>query len=156
MSDHVFHDIFLHITWHTKNDLRLLKDDVQGAAHDFIRQRCTRTKGIRLHGVGGTENHIHLALSIEPFVNISDLVGDLKGASSREINKRRKFKALYWQRGFGVVSFGRRNLRFVLEYVEDQNQHHAKGTIRHRLERTTLQEIRPGSQKSEAGRSEDG
>lgn len=136
MSDHVFHDIFLHITWHTKNDLPLIKGDFEQAVYQFVCRRCTRARGVHLHGIGGTENHLHLALSIEPFVSISDLVGELKGASAREVNKQRSFKALHWQRGFGVVSFGRKNLQFVLKYIEDQKEHHAKGTTRDRLERT--------------------
>lgn len=135
MSDHVFHDIFLHITWHTKNELPLVKGDIENTVYQFLRRRCAHTKGVHLHGIGGTENHLHLAVSIEPFVNLSDLVGELKGASAREINKRRTFKTLHWQRGFGVVSFGRRNLPFVLKYIEGQKEHHAKGTTHDRLER---------------------
>ncbi len=93
-----------------------------------------------LHGIGGTENHLHVALSIEPFVNISDLIGDLKGASAREINRRKGRKALAWQRGLGVLSFGRKNLPFVVDYVANQKEHHVKGTIHERLERTSRDE----------------
>jgi hypothetical protein len=87
------------------------------------------------------ETHVHLALSIEPFVGISELIGDLKGASSREVNKEKGYKALEWQRGFGVVSFGRKNLPMVLEYIANQKEHHAKGSVHERLERTVGEEI---------------
>jgi putative transposase len=136
MAWHVFHDICLHVTWHTKDNLPLLKGDVEQKVHEFIRRRCIQTKGVFLHGIGGTEDHVHIALTIEPFVNASDLIGDLKGASGREINKQEGAKALGWQRGFGVVSFGRKNLPFVVDYVANQKEHHGKGTIHERLERT--------------------
>jgi putative transposase len=134
MAQHVFHDICLHIVWHTKNDRPLLKGDVEQMVHQFLRRRCARTKGVFIHGIGGTQTHVHLAVSLEPFVNISDFVGDLKGASSREINKRKGFKALYWQRGFGLVSFGRKNLAFVQRYIANQKKHHARGATHARLE----------------------
>ena len=120
MPQHVFHDICLHIVRHTNNDEPLFKGAVERAVHEFVRRRCAQTKGVFLHAIGGTDTHIHVALSVEPFVNISDLVGDLKGASSRKINKQKGFKALYWQRGFGVVSFGRKNLPFVAQYIAKQ------------------------------------
>jgi hypothetical protein len=36
-----------------------------------------------------------------------------------------------------VVSFGTRNLEWVKGYVRNQREHHAKGTLQDRLERTT-------------------
>ena len=140
MSEHVFHDICLHITWHTRNDQPLLKRDVEQTVHRFLRRRCSQTKGVFLHAIGGTETHVHPALSVEPFVGISHLVGDLKGASSREVNRQKRFKALSWQRGFSVVSFGTKNLPFVVEYIANQKEHHAKGTAYDRLERTAGEE----------------
>jgi putative transposase len=136
MSQHVFHDLCLHIIWHTKDDQPLLRHELEQTLHRFLRRRCAETKGVFLHGIGGTQTHVHLALSVEPFVRISELIGDLKGASSREINREKGFKALYWQRGFGVVSFGRKNLPFVLQYIPNQKEHHARGTVHARLERT--------------------
>jgi len=156
MSEHVFHDICLHITWHTKNDQPLLKGDVEQTVHEFLRRRCGQMKGVYVHGIGGTENHVHLALSIEPFVGISDLVGDLKGASSREINKRTRFKALNWQRRYGVVSFGRRNLPFVLEYIAKQRERHAKGAVHARLERVEAGSVQGRKGEGEKGPAENG
>ena len=45
-----------------------------------------------------------------------------------------------WQRGYGVVSFGKNNLAWVLEYVGNQKEHHARGNAHDRLERTTSDE----------------
>lgn len=137
MAWHVFHDICLHVTWHAKDNVPLLKGDVERKVHEFLRRRRIETKGVFLHGISGTENRVHVVLSIEPFVNISDFIGGLKGASAREINKQKGAKALGWQRGFGVVSFGRKNLPFVVHYVSNQKEHHAKGTIHEGLERTS-------------------
>lgn len=75
-----------------------------------------------------------MALEIEPFVKIIDQVQELKGASSHEVNCRKGHKTLQWQRGYGVVSFGRKNLPWILDYIEHQREHHAAGHAHPRLE----------------------
>ncbi len=134
MSSHVYHEIFLHFNWHTKGDLPLLTGELETLAHAELMGKCRRIKGAYLLGLGGTDTHVHLALSIEPFVTISDPVQELKGACSFEVNRRMNRKALEWQRGYGVVSFGKTHLDWVLDYVHRQREHHANGRIQARLE----------------------
>jgi REP element-mobilizing transposase RayT len=78
MSSHVFHEIYLHLTWHTKNSQPLLTRSIEPSVHGFLRGRCLKQPGVFLHGINGTATHVHLAMNIEPQVCISDLVGDLK------------------------------------------------------------------------------
>ena len=58
MSSHVFHEIYLHFNWHTKDDLPLLTSDLEPLVHDYLRQRCRQTKGVYFHGIGGTVRDI--------------------------------------------------------------------------------------------------
>ena len=134
MSSHVFHEIYLHFNWHVKDNRPTLTPEIEKLVHKKIMDRCRGTKGVYFHGIGGTANHIHLAVNIEPFVNISDLVKDLKGGSSHDTNEQLGEKVLYWQRGYGVVSFGKNNLPWVLEYIANQKEHHAAGRVQDRLE----------------------
>ncbi len=140
MSSHVFHEIYLHINWHAKDDQPLLTPRIEPTVHELLTKRCRKTRGVYLHGVNGTTTHVHIAINIEPFVVISDLVKELKGSSSYELNRRERFKRLEWQRGFGVVSFGKRQLPWVLDYIANQKEHHACGTSKRRLELTSFDE----------------
>ena len=45
-----------------------------------------------------------------------------------------RITAVLKQRGYGVVSFGKRNLDWVLDYVRRQREHHAGGQVQARLE----------------------
>ena len=78
-----------------------------------------------------------MALSIEPTILISDLIGQLKGYSSHEVNRRvgLRQKTLQWQTGYGVVSFGTGDLPWVVAYIRNQKEHHALGRTQERLER---------------------
>ena len=137
MSSHVFHEIYLHINWHVKDNRPTLKPKLEPVVHKFITERCRKTKGVYFHGIDGTEDHIHLAINIEPFVTISELVKELKEGSSHDTNTHLGEQLLYWQRGYGVVSFGKNNLDWVLNYLAGQKEHHAREKIVDRLERIT-------------------
>jgi putative transposase len=95
-----------------------------------------------VHEIGGTDTHVHLAVTIAPTVNISELVGRLKGGSAHDVNQRlgNKSKVLQWQEGYGVVSFGTRDLEWVREYIRNQREHHAQGKVHDRLERIAQRE----------------
>jgi putative transposase len=47
---------------------------------------------------------------------------------------------LQWQAGYGVVSFGTKDLDWVKAYIQNQREHHAQGTAQDRLERITQEE----------------
>jgi len=135
MSSHVYHEIYLHFNWHVKDDQTVLTAELAPTVHRFISDRCKQTKGVYFHGIGGTETHIHLAVNIEPHVTISELVKGVKGGSSHDTNQHESSQILQWQRGYGVVSFGRKNLPFVLRYIASQKDHDAHGKTEDRLER---------------------
>lgn len=140
MSAHVFHEIYLHLTWHVKNNQPSITEPIDAVVHRLLTERCQKMKGVYFHGVGGTETHVHLAVNIEPFVTISEMVKDLKGGSSFDANTHFGEKVLYWQRGYGVVSFGKKHLKWVQEYIARQKEHHASKTFHDRLERVWVDE----------------
>ncbi len=109
ISSHVYHEIFLHFNWHPKNDSPTLVPAVEQVVHNLLTDRCQKSTGVFLHGIGGTPTHVHLAISIEPQVTISEMVKDLKGGSSHDANQALGAATLGWQRGYGVVSFGQRS-----------------------------------------------
>jgi putative transposase len=142
MSRNYYSEINLHIVWHTKNSLPLLTPEVEPLAHRFLKKRIVETPGPFVHEIGGTETHVHIAVSIPPTLTISDFIGQLKGGTSHDVNQAagRHAKVLEWQNGYGVVSFGTRDLPWVVEYVRNQREHHASGTTHERLERITQDE----------------
>ena len=142
MSRNYYSEINLHIVWHTKNSLPLLTSEIESLAHRFLKKRIVDTPGAFVHGIGGTETHVHVAVSVSPTLLISEFVGQLKGGSSHDVNQAagRNAKVLEWQNGYGVVSFGSRDMPWVVEYVRNQREHHACGTVHERLERVAQEE----------------
>ena len=117
MSRNYYSEINLHITWHTKESSPLLIPKIESIVHHYLRGRCIDTQGVYIHEIGGIETHVHLCLSIAPTIMISEFVGQLKGASSHDVNQKLAHKVVEWQAGYGVVSFGTRDLEWVKEYA---------------------------------------
>jgi putative transposase len=142
MSRNYYSEINLHFVWHTKNSQPLLTAAVEQFTHRYLRQKLINTPGAYIHEIGGTDNHVHLAVSIAPTILISDLVGKLKGSSSHEANQQigKGAKLLEWQAGYGVVTFSTKDLEWVVRYIQNQREHHAQGTILARLERIAAEE----------------
>jgi putative transposase len=110
---------------------------IEPALFSFLKHKVLETPEILFHSIGGTENHIHLVVSVPPTIQVSDWIGKLKGASSHYINHEiANRKALEWQDGYGVVSFGTKDIKWVVRYVENQKEHHARGKTFERLEKT--------------------
>jgi putative transposase len=117
------------MTWHTKDNFPLIVPGLEPNLHAFIKNKVIQDRYAYFHAIGGIADHIHLAASFFPPFEIDTWIGQMKGASSYEFGK-----ALQWQTGYGVVSFGTRDLDWVVAYIHNQERHRT-GRISERLER---------------------
>jgi REP element-mobilizing transposase RayT len=132
----VYSEIHLHITWHTKDNVPVLADEIEHQLHRYLKHRALETQGVVVHAVNGVADHVHLAVTVPPTLPISEWIGEMKGASAYFVNHQiANRRVLEWQTGYGIVSFGTKNLPWVVKYIENQKEHHAKGTARDHLER---------------------
>jgi REP element-mobilizing transposase RayT len=153
VSRNYYSEINLHITWHTKESQLLLVSKVEAVIHHYVRGRCINTPGVFIHEIGGIETHVHLCITVAPTILISEFIGQLKGSSAHEANQKlgNNGKVVEWQAGYGVVSFGTKDMEWVRAYVRDQRERHAQGQIEDRLERiTTLEHMAKAEQREAA------
>ena len=142
MPRRVYWELYYHVVWRTKESTPLLTAKVEPLTHKYLTHRALETPEAMVHAVGGIEDHIHLAVSLPPTIEIAKWVGDLKGATAHQINHGPSgLGALAWQTGYGVVSFGKRDLPWVVDYIKHQREHHAVGRVEDRLERITQIEV---------------
>lgn len=136
MSVRAYSEINLHFTWHVKDNDPVIRDEIEMQLHRFLEGKAARTPGVSVHGIGGTDDHVHLVVSVPATLKPSEWIGELKGASSHYINHEvASRQVLQWQSGYGVVSFGRKDLPWVQAYVCNQREHHSSNDAHDRLER---------------------
>ncbi|SEP75741.1 putative transposase [Ectothiorhodospira magna] len=125
-SSHAVYDIKLHVVFVTRYRRPCLheelRDYLKGAFSEILAAwRC------ELIEFGGETDHIHLLIAIQPALNISTLIGNLKTASARRARNRFAehlaafyCKPMFWQRAYYAGSVGGASLETVRAYVESQ------------------------------------
>lgn len=130
--------LFYHFTWSTKQRDSLISIDFENSLHNVIAAKASALGGI-VHAVGGTENHVHLAVSVPPSISLSEFIGQVKGNSSHFVNHEIKPDYTFaWQSEYGVVSFGGKQLDIVVKYIKNQHKHHQENSIMTFLERNEI------------------
>ena len=112
-----FREAVIHSSW--KDELyRYMTGIVQNNKHKLI-------------AINGMPDHIHILIGMRPTQSISDLMQDIKGSSSKWINPKGFIKGKFeWQEGYGAFSYGKSQVKDVIAYIENQEQHHSKKTFR--------------------------
>ena len=112
-----FRDAIIHSFW--KDELyRYMTGIIQNNKHKLI-------------AINGMPDHIHILIGMRPTQSISDLMQDIKGSSSKWINQKGFIKGKFeWQEGYGAFSYGKSQVKDVIAYIENQEQHHSKKTFR--------------------------
>ena len=87
--------------------------------------------GHKMLAINGVEDHVHVFIGMRPTQSISDLMQDIKGSSSKWINEKKFLKVKFeWQEGYGAFSYSKSHVQNVINYVKNQEKHHAKQTFR--------------------------
>ena len=85
----------------------------------------------KLLAINGVSNHIHILLNIKPNIALSDLVRDIKANSSRFVNEKRFVRGKFsWQEGFGAFSYSISQLDDVIQYIQNQEEHHKETSFK--------------------------
>jgi putative transposase len=137
-----FWRIYYHLVWATYDRLPLIATKQSRSLYDFIGTKC-RGLGVTPYAIGGMPDHIHLVVSVPPDQAISAMVKQIKGSSSRWMNLAGLDYRFAWQREYGVFSLGQSQLEQAIKYVQNQQVHHADGTVIRGLERDWRQINQP-------------
>jgi putative transposase len=125
--------LFYHIVWATKNRLDLIDPTWEKDLYGYIWGKSITWECIP-HAIGGISDHIHLAISIPPKLDVATLIGRLKGSSSHHINENYAHGSFKWQSEYGVSSFSEKALASIVAYINNQKKHHTENTFNGVLE----------------------
>jgi putative transposase len=124
-----FTQIYIHLVWSTWDRAPIITQGLRDRLYAAMAKRCNEMN-CNLLAIGGIEDHVHLLVQLHPAVSISDLVKDVKGASSHlmnhEINPGGDFR---WQGAYGAFSIREIEVDTVKTYILNQADHHANNTI---------------------------
>jgi putative transposase len=126
--------LFYHFVWATKERLPLITESNRERLYAIIAARVKESRGM-LYVINGMADHVHLVVALPPSGSLSTFVGQVKGSSSHLGSRLEVGSTLFaWQAEYGVVSVSETHLPTVVRYVQQQQHHHATGTVDVRLE----------------------
>ena len=83
-----------------------------------------------LYQIGGVSDHLHIVLHLHPSVALSDLIKDIKLASTKHIKEQNLFpKFNGWQEGYGAFTYSIGAKDNLINYVKNQEEHHREITF---------------------------
>jgi putative transposase len=121
---HTYVSDLVHCVFSTKERRNLICPEIQSDLWAFL-GGIARKNGFKAIVVGGTENHVHVLLSLPAQMPLAKAMQLIKGASSHWMNENHT-KGFAWQQGYGAFTVGISRKDDTIEYIRLQAEHHRK------------------------------
>jgi putative transposase len=122
--------IYIQVVFAVQGRLNLIAKEHKEELHKYM-TGIVREREQKLLAVHCMPDHTHLLLGIKPSLALSDLVRDVKNGSTNFINHMKWVVGRFcWQEGFGAFSYGHSQLTGIIDYIRDQERHHARRSFR--------------------------
>lgn len=129
MAD-TYSQIYIQTVFAVQNRNTLIQPTWEDELYKYI-TGIIQNKGQKMLAINGTSNHIHILIGMKPTCCLSDLVREIKKSSNTFINEKRFIPYNFqWQEGFGAFSYSHSQLTDVIQYIENQKEHHKQLTFK--------------------------
>ena len=123
---HSFTSQLLHCVFSTKARQRTITPDLSSRLWPYL-GGIARENNMKALSIGGTEDHLHLLLSLPSTLSIAKAMQLIKGGSSKWIHDNfPAHHAFAWQEGYGAFSIGISDVKRTIAYIENQAEHHRR------------------------------
>lgn len=128
-----FNVIWVHIVFSTKERVPYLNWHIRGSVCEWIKNEAIG-QDIYVDIVNGHNDHLHVLLKLKPTQNVAEVVGWIKGGSSKWLNDHFSWeKRFAWQEGYGVFSVSPKDVIKVRKYIYEQESHHKDKTYSYEI-----------------------
>jgi len=119
---HTYVSELIHVVFSTKQRSNLVPADIQTRLWSYM-GGIARKNEFKAIAIGGTENHIHILLSLPATMPLAKAVQLVKGGSSKWMNDNGD-GTFAWQEGYGAFSVGISQQAQTIDYINSQAEHH--------------------------------
>jgi len=128
---HTYTSCIFHVVFSTKQRRPTITWPMQARLWPYL-AGIAKTNGFRALEVGGTQDHVHVLLSLPATMPVSKAVQLLKGGSSKWAHETFPQERLFaWQEGYGAFSVSVSGLPATIAYIRSQVMHHQRRTFEH-------------------------
>ena len=124
-----YNQIYIHLVFAVKYRDAAIDKSWRERLYQYI-VALVENRGHKVYAIGGMFDHIHILVSLSPKQAISELVMEVKRATTLWIKEKGFVRCRFaWQEGFGAFSYGKSQVDNVVNYIRNQEQHHGKHTF---------------------------
>ena len=125
-----FSQIYIQLIFAVKGRNSLILNTWEETIYKYI-TGIIRRKNQKLLAINGMPDHIHILFGMKPDCCLSDLVREVKKSTNNFI-RNQKFCPynFQWQEGYGAFSYSHSALDRVIQYVNNQKEHHRMKTFK--------------------------
>jgi REP element-mobilizing transposase RayT len=121
---HTYVSDLVHCVFSTKLRRNLIANEHKAQLWSYL-GGIARKNGFKAIAIGGTENHIHILLSLPATMPLAKAMQLLKGGSSKWLNENGA-GGFAWQEGYGAFTVGISQQTGTIAYINTQEEHHKK------------------------------
>jgi putative transposase len=125
-----YSQIYIQIVFAVKGRENLIAERNREELHKFI-TGVIQKRDQKMLSIFCMPDHTHILVGLTSSIAISDLVRDIKTASSKFINDKKWVKGKFnWQEGYGAFSYSKSQIDNVAKYILNQKEHHKRKTFK--------------------------
>jgi REP element-mobilizing transposase RayT len=125
--------IYVHLTFSTKNREPFIDDEIKNDLWEYLGGIC---RGLECNPIriGGHSDHVHICCLLSKKITQIKFIEEVKKQSSKWMKtKGERYSKFYWQDGYGIFSVNPSEVEVVVEYINNQAEHHKKRTFQSEL-----------------------
>jgi putative transposase len=123
--------LYYHLVFSTKDRKPSIGSEWRSRLHEYLGGTINRLDG-QSHGVGGTDDHVHLLVALKTTHCLADFMRELKKSSSSWVRETIS-DDFAWQEGYAALTVSASNVDTVRGYIQNQEKHHQTQTFREEL-----------------------
>jgi len=125
--------VYVHITFSTKKRYPFIDQNIEQELWAYIGGICKALECNPIR-IGGYYDHIHICCLLSKKITQSKLLEEVKKESSKWIKtKGIQYSKFYWQDGYGIFSVNPYEIDKVVDYINNQREHHKRRTFNKEL-----------------------
>ena len=121
--------LYVHLVFSTKHREHTIDSDVQPELYNYMGGILNNLECIPIQ-IGGTTDHIHVLCSLSKKITTIKLLEEIKKSTSKWIKTKGEiYLKFYSQDGYGAFSVGYTQIKYILQFIKKQKEHHSKITF---------------------------
>lgn len=125
-----FSQVYIQVVFAVKNRDNAIHPSWEEELYKYI-SGIIKNKGQKMLAINGMPDHVHILIGMKPSCCLADLVREIKKSSNDFIREKSFTKFRFqWQEGYGAFSYSHSSLHQVINYINNQKEHHRKKTFK--------------------------